>query len=162
MARLRALVEDDWRDWRDLRLAALEDAPEAFSATIEEWSGLGDSEDRWRQRLVTVPYNVLAYVRGQAVGMVSAFPVDEAQVELLSLWVDPTARGRGVSDELVMAVVGWAEQQGRHRVVLGVRASNDRAIGLYRRIGFVDVGAYEPSKSGAAAEREMRLELAPQ
>ena len=160
MVRLRALAEDDWRDWRALRRAALEEAPDAFTSTLEEWSGSGDSPERWRQRLVAVPFNVLAYVGQQPMGMVSAVTLDETQAELLSLWVDPGARGQGVGDELVIAVVSWAAQQGCRRVVLGVRASNERAITLYGRNGFVDVGRYATSTPGAPAEREMARDLA--
>jgi hypothetical protein len=49
--RLRVLTPDDWRLWRTLRLLALEESPEAFGATLAEWTGPGDAEDRWRGRL---------------------------------------------------------------------------------------------------------------
>ncbi|MDQ2841327.1 MAG: hypothetical protein M3Y72_09865 [Acidobacteriota bacterium] len=63
---------DDWPLWRKLRLEALEEAPYAFSSTLVDWQGEGDTEARWRARLSTVPLNVVADLNGTVAGMVSA------------------------------------------------------------------------------------------
>jgi len=68
---LRRLVADDWRIWRRLRQAALEEAPDAFSSSLADWTGPGDSEDRWRARLTAVPFNLAAYLGASEAGMVS-------------------------------------------------------------------------------------------
>ena len=41
----------DWRAWRDIRLQALRDAPDAFASTFAEQNTLG--EDHWRQRVAS-------------------------------------------------------------------------------------------------------------
>jgi ribosomal protein S18 acetylase RimI-like enzyme len=91
---------------------------------------------------------------GQAVGMVSATAPDEdGAVELISMWVDPVARGRGVGDAAVGAVVQWAQQvHPGSEIVLTVKADNVSAIALYERNGFVDAGP----KPGYADLRVMR------
>ncbi|MCS7484520.1 GNAT family N-acetyltransferase [Umezawaea endophytica] len=139
MVVLRELEVDDWADWRELRLAALRDAPEAFGAKLAEWQGAGDTERRWRDRLDGV-HNVLAYLDGEPAGMVSGMPNGHG-VELISMWVAPFARGRGVGDALVDAVVDRADGT----VSLAVKESNHAAAALYRRHGFVDDG---PSGDG--------------
>ena len=51
MLELRTLTADDWPLWRELRLAALAEAPDAFGSALADWQGPGDTEDRWRGRL---------------------------------------------------------------------------------------------------------------
>src|SRR5579875_3297701 len=57
---LAAVGPEDWRRWRALRLAALAEAPWAFSSTLAQWSGPGDTEARWKDRLAGVALNLVA------------------------------------------------------------------------------------------------------
>lgn len=64
--RLRALTRNDWRLFREVRLAALREAglreaTYAFGSTLGDWQGPNDTEDRSRQRLTNVPFNVVVY-----------------------------------------------------------------------------------------------------
>jgi len=120
------LGPDDWQLWRRLRRAALAEAPTAFGSTLVEWSGGGDTEKRWRSRLERVPLHLAFLDAGEPIGMVSATkPGADGAVELISLWVAPVARGRGVGDEAVRRVVAWAagEQASRQ---LGSAVCEDR------------------------------------
>jgi ribosomal protein S18 acetylase RimI-like enzyme len=158
---VRAVRVDDWTLWRDVRLAALGEAPYAFGSTLAEWQGEGDTELRWRARLTALPLNLLAYVNGQAAGMVSATAVNPAgTIELISMWVAPFARGQGVGDSLVAAVIEWARGQRAARIALAVVKSNQHAIALYCRHRFADAGAIDCTGSGIASERQMVLDLA--
>ncbi len=149
------LRPDDWRSWRELRLAALAEVPAAFGSTLAEWSGTGDTEQRWRGRLAGVALNLILTWGGEPAGMISAIAPDgERPAELISLWVAPAARGRGVGDEAVRQVLGWVRREHpASRVVLSVKVDNDHAIRLYRRHGFVDAGASPDDRD----ERLMRL-----
>lgn len=153
---LRRLGEEDWRVWRRLRRAALADAPAAFGSTLAQWSGEGDTEERWRSRLRDVALHLAVEVAGEPVGVVAATdpaPGGEGEVELISLWVAPTARGRGVGDAAVRGVLAWAASTHPGvSVVLSVVAGNPAARLLYERHGFVDVG---PSPHDGC-ERRMR------
>jgi GNAT superfamily N-acetyltransferase len=156
---VRVIGVDDWRLWRDVRLEALREAPHAFSSTFADWQGEGDTEMRWRARLSSVPFNVVAYVNGEASGMVSGTAADQdGTSELISMWVAPIARGQGVGDSLVAAVVQWARGQRAVKITLPVFESNEHAQVLYRRHGFVDAGAIAGTDHGAA-ERQMVLDL---
>ncbi|MGH9179068.1 MAG: GNAT family N-acetyltransferase [Acidimicrobiales bacterium] len=49
-------------------------------------------------------------------------------------------RGRGVGTALVLTALDWARQAGAHKVALQVWPHNQAAIGLYRKLGFVEEG----------------------
>jgi len=150
---------DDWRLWRGLRLEALAEAPYAFGSTLADWSGERDTEARWRARLTSVPFNAVAYLDGKAAGIASGVEADEeGAAELISMWVAPFARGRGVADALVGEVMGWARAQRAPKLVLGVVEDNARARNFYRRLGFLDTGASHPGERGAV-ELQMALTL---
>jgi ribosomal protein S18 acetylase RimI-like enzyme len=153
---IEVLTDAGWRDWRQLRLQALTEAPAAFGSTLAEWTGAGDTEARWRGRLASVPVNLVARLDGKAAGMVSATSPNGDAVELISMWVAPKARGRGVGAALIHAVVDWARHQHVAQVVLDVREGNEPAIRLYEREGFVDVGSSPFSDAGAPERRMVR------
>lgn len=153
---LDVLSGDDWRLWRELRQQALGEAPYAFSSTLADWQGPRDLESRWRRRLTDVPFNVAARLGGAPAGMASGVAPDaRGTVELISMWVAPFARGRGVGAALIDAVVGWARQQNAAHVGLSVRQRNAHAIALYARAGFVDAGAVDDTCPEALRERRM-------
>ncbi|MER6144070.1 GNAT family N-acetyltransferase [Streptomyces sparsogenes] len=142
MIELRVLTADDWPVWRELRLAALADAPYAFGSRLADWQGEGDREERWRARLeIPGSYNVVAVLDGKAVGMASGVPGPRAGVvELISLWVGADARGRGVADRLVRAVEEWGLRAGAEVLRLNVAPDNARALSFYRRVGLTEAG----------------------
>jgi RimJ/RimL family protein N-acetyltransferase len=49
-------------------------------------------------------------------------------------------RGRGVGSALMTAAIDWARERGLHKLSLDVFAHNAAAIGLYRKMGFVEEG----------------------
>ena len=153
--RLLILTPDDWSLFRELRLAALREAPDAFSSTLADWQDA--REARWRERLTNVPFNAIAFLDGAAAGMVGATgPNAAGTVELISMWVAPFARGRGVGDALVKSVAQWAAEKHAREVTLEVVESNGPARALYERCGFADQGRL--SKPGVTQpERWMRL-----
>ncbi|MEH0820818.1 MULTISPECIES: GNAT family N-acetyltransferase [unclassified Micromonospora] len=142
MIETRVLTEADWKIWRELRLAALTEAAYAFGSQLSDWQGDGDRQDRWRARLaIPGSYNVVVTLDGQPVGMASGVPTGEdGVVELISMYVAPAGRGRGVGDHLVRAVEQWARQAGARTLRLAVAEGNANAWTLYQRNGFRDTG----------------------
>jgi ribosomal protein S18 acetylase RimI-like enzyme len=152
---IRVVAADSWQEWRGLRLRALNDAPEAFGSSFADWQSAGES--RWRNRLDEVAYNVIADLDHVPAGMASGSNTDRG-VELMSLWIAPFARGKGIGNALVNSVVGWAVSAGCGEVSLNVREANAPAIALYRRHGFVDAGLnYEDANPIEPPEHKMVL-----
>ena len=68
-------------------------------------------------------------------------PGNERRV--ISMWVDPSARGTGIADALIGAVAGWARADGASILKLWVTDASPRARAFYRRAGFRPTGAEE-------------------
>lgn len=132
--RVRAVGPDDWVVWRLLRQRSLVQDPQAFASSTERWTGDRDSEQNWRERLAQPGACFVAEHGNASVGMVAVRPRDDGAVELVSMWVAPGVRGRGVGRALVGRVV--AEAAGRP-LRLRVIDGNATAIRLYERCGFV-------------------------
>ena len=64
---------------------------------------------------------------------------------LWGMWVDPSARRRGLGRELVEAVAAWARHCGARRLRLAVTDcdASRPAASLYRGLGFVETGERE-------------------
>jgi len=136
MIELQQIGPDDWKAWSELRLAALSEAPEAFGSKYADW--VDAPEERWRERLsVTGAYQVIASIDGTPAGMAGGFP-DGDTAELVSMWVAPAGRGKGVGNALMTAVEDWARSIGATTLGLSVVPGNDPAHNLYLRHGYVD------------------------
>jgi ribosomal protein S18 acetylase RimI-like enzyme len=138
---LHVLTPGDWPVWRELRLAALAEAPYAFRSRLSDWAGEGDREEQWRARLgIAGSFNVVAVLDGQLAGMARGVPAGDGVAELHSVWVSPAARGRGVGDHLLEAVERWARRERARTLRLAVVEGNQHAAALYRRRGFALTG----------------------
>jgi predicted GNAT family acetyltransferase len=101
-----------------------------------------------------VPLNLVARRDGELVGMASGVLDGEEAAEVISMWVEPAARGSGVAAALVGAVVQWATAAGRTTYLM-VRSDNARAIAAYTRAGFVDLGTPPGRPSDEPPENKM-------
>ncbi len=153
-----ALPSDRWDDYRALRLEALRTEPQAFGASYEE--NLDKPEAYWRGRLENSDGLLLfAQAEGRLVGMVGAFPPgEEGLVELISLYVTPSERGRGVAHALMTEALGALQASGTYRRVrLAVNGMQTAALALYERWGFVPEGAMEARMGDGKVHQERIL-----
>jgi GNAT superfamily N-acetyltransferase len=138
---VRRIAEDDWALLREVRLAALADAPHAFGTTRADAERY--PEARWRQQAggTTADGRPSATFLGgdgdgRADGMAVGIDTGEATL-VVGVWVARQARGRGLFDLLMDAVESWSPHR---RLVLDVARGNDRARRAYERRGFVVTG----------------------
>ena len=164
-ASIRAFEAHEWRTYRDLRLRALADAPDAFARTLAEEQGRSDTE--WSSLLASSvgsawQISAVAELGARAVGL--AYGRLEAEspgvARLYSMWVEPAARRSGVGRALVDAVVSWARSRSARRLVLQVTEGNAPAVHLYERAGFVRTQELSPLRPGSSLRvRTLRLDL---
>ena len=143
----------DWRTLREVRLHALAEAPSAFGSTLER--ELAYEEHTWRER-AGAGRTFLARLDGDVVGLVSYYvePGREDERQLVSMWVDPRARGSGAAVQLVAAVREAAAVEGARVLTLFVADGNDRARRLYEGLGFRPTGERQPLPSNPARGEE--------
>lgn len=159
---IQRLGRGDGRRLRAVRLRALADAPDAFVTTLAEAEAWDDAS--WEGQAVSLPTFVWVD-DGADLGMVRVAPIDgdPQAAYLISMWVEPEARGRGVGDALVAEVLAWARAHGRRRVLLDVGERNGHARALYERAGFVESGVTStlPAPRERVCEVQMRCDLDP-
>jgi ribosomal protein S18 acetylase RimI-like enzyme len=151
---IRRIGAGEWRRLRDLRLRALKDAPDAFTATYDEESIYADANwTEWATELAEggSAFGLVAESEGRWIGMAVGAPHRDLPGEagLYAMWVDPSARGAGVARELVECVAAWASAAGFPVIRLRVTVSNEAAVRLYVRCGFADAGLRLPLREGS-------------
>jgi len=141
MVDIARLGPQEWHVYRDLRLAALEDSPSAFGSRLDAERDRDEAE--WRARLERRTQFV-ARTDGRPVGTVGCIVRPGDAIELVSMWVAPSARGAGVGGRLVEAVASEARGRGVATIVAWISEGNERAERLYERHGFVRTGTTQP------------------
>ena len=161
---VRALGEDDWQQYRDIRLTALKESPEAFVATRAQEDAL--DEQVWRDRMRR-SRRLVAERDGSTLGVVSLGQgeADEpSSGELFGLWVAPEARGTGVAWKLVEAGADQARRDGLSHLRYWVDTDNGRAVAFASSFGFRPGGTRRPmrvvSEEDGSEELAMVLPLA--
>ena len=131
-----------------LRLAAMEDAPDAFGAPLEqiraEPSGYWE---RLRASMTgrTGQMAMLARANAKPVGFIYGVrSKDTGELRLGGVWVDPQYRKRGVGRQLVEAMVSWAESKGFPSIGLWAPEHRPEVVALYRSLGFETTGTTRP------------------
>ena len=149
MVLVRATALDDWQAMREIRLEGLRDAPDAFGSTYARDAAFEPAE--WHRRAAR-DGSFFAFIPGLDVpaGLAGGYEEDTGVVELISMFVRPAARGHGVGEALVDAVVAWAKDKGAALVHLWVTESNQPAVRLYERCGFTVTPERQPLPSNPA------------
>jgi GNAT superfamily N-acetyltransferase len=140
---VRHTTVDDWEILKEIRLAALLDAPTAFGVSYA--NAVTYSDAQWRERAAadSQPEFLLAFIDDAAVGIIGHAVSAAAQCKLIAMWVRPGFRGTPVAAALVEAVKARALAQGHARLVLEVSPANARAAAFYLRQGFSFLPAWE-------------------
>lgn len=135
-ANIRLLSPDDWLAWKNLRLEALQNAPEAFGSSYEE--EVDFSEEYLKSYLKRS--TIFGSLSGPAlVGCAGFFTLKQVKMRhrgvLYSMYVQPEHRGHGIANRLVEAAIMHAKSQ-VIQLHLTCVTNNSMAIRLYEKHGF--------------------------
>lgn len=176
---IRRVHLHEWREVRDLRLAAVADAAASIAFLTSEAEERARDDAFWRERTAgaALGENAAQFVAiaredeadGDADEWIGTATVllreagshdhlghtlDGRRADVVGVYVAPEYRGRGAVEGLFAAAAQWATAQGHDGLTLDVHADNARAQAAYRRLGFVPTGASFTSSIGP--EIEMR------
>jgi predicted GNAT family acetyltransferase len=158
---VRPVFASEWARLRDIRLRALADAPQAFGATLAAEREL--PAEAWRRRAVASDRRTMLVATDGDLwaGFAGWVREPDGSGQLVSMWVEPTARRRGVATALVRAVVETHLRLGCSELRLWVSVPNQAARRCYEANGFELTGRTQPLPSDpTVGEVEMHFGLA--
>jgi GNAT superfamily N-acetyltransferase len=149
---IRRLRAGEAARFRELRLRALQDSPDAFASSYEgeaelpaaHWERLAEASERALTEIVFVAEEDDAWL-GTAGGYLHEH--EPGAAGLWGMWVAPEARRRMLASHLADAVAAWARARKALTLELSVTDRSEAAAALYERLGFVPTGETKPLAS---------------
>jgi RimJ/RimL family protein N-acetyltransferase len=151
--------------YRNVRLAALGESPDAFSSKLEDavvrteesWHTQADEGARGADRAI-----FLAIDDG-AVGLAALYRNErfDHTTELIQMWISPEWRSRGLSQELLSSALSWAWTNGYRTIRAEVMPDNLRALRFYEKFGFRRAAGEAASNSEAGIVLKYDFDKAP-
>jgi RimJ/RimL family protein N-acetyltransferase len=131
---------DRWQDYRDLRLEALKNEPQAFSSSYEEEQLI--AETVWRTRIENA---LFAIENGKLVSMAGFIRYNHIKTnhvcEIFGVYVRPEYRGKGIGKQLISTVIKEIKNiKGIKKIRIGVNPTQKAAEHIYLKLGFEPVG----------------------
>jgi len=140
MIEFKKISEDRWKEYRDLRLEALQQEPLAFSESYEDTKNM--PENAWRSRIDNI---LFAFDEDKLIGMIGFFRVNEIKCKhvanIYGVYVKKEYRCKGVGKRLIEAMISQIQQyQDIIKIQLGVNPVQKTAVKLYEDFGFTVIG----------------------
>lgn len=147
MTQIITLPKSRWQEYKQIRLNALRNNPDVFLTTYKEAREYPD--EKWRERL-NADDNMMLFAESEQkiVGMIIAFwsnnPNLSHVAEIAGLYVEPEFRQQGIGKQLLQAITGKVESDGRFiKAKIGVISNNQNAYQLYEKSGFTKVAQFQ-------------------
>ncbi|MBP9669894.1 GNAT family N-acetyltransferase [Candidatus Woesebacteria bacterium] len=131
---------EDWEKYKNLRIEALKNVPQAFLDDPDMAEKM--SKEEWQRRMSSMYF---AEIDGKWVGMIGAYQEKKTKVKhilnIVSVYVAPSYRGQGIGKALLEYVIEQAKKNPEiKKLLLGVVTTQEPAQELYKSLGFVKGG----------------------
>ena len=119
---------------------------EYFIALSEEFNKTPEQQRDWIRRLLENERETIfvAEINGEVIGWIGFQSENRKRMShkgSFGMMIRKNYRGKGIGKELIKALLEWAEANPFiEKVSLGVFSTNQRAISLYKKMGFVEEG----------------------
>jgi len=142
---IRLLTPDDAGEWLRLRIEALEQEPQAFSASLDEYRSLSVDEVKRRLWSSEDAFVVGAFERSQLLGIAGFLrekgPKTRHKGRIWGVYVTPQARGKKLGRNLMeQALKRGLAIEGIEQILISVATTQQSAVNLYRSLGFTPFG----------------------
>ncbi len=117
--------------------------------TVDEYTMTVDREIEWINNLNSGRDSLLLIARlnNKIVGLLFFIPNSKRKIAHTGEFgvnVHPDFQGLGIGEKLTKTLVKWAKQNEQiEKVVLQVFATNNKAVGLYKKLGFIEEGRHK-------------------
>jgi L-phenylalanine/L-methionine N-acetyltransferase len=128
-------------------VSALIGAPGTFEGLLQLPDMPVASRLEYFEKVEAGACRLVAVANGEIVGQAGLhnihFSMRRAHTRLLGIGIAPAWQGKGVGRALIARLLDWADNWTTIlRIELTVHADNDRAIALYKSMGFVEEGRH--------------------
>ena len=144
---IQELSIQDWKRFRDIRIASLHSDPDAFGGEVHR--AIEESQSDWQSKFQKV-IPIVAVLNGKDSALLTIENLTGdfgATCWIGGCWVDPSVRGKG----LMRALFDYLDENAKERnwvtQGLGVWQFNRSAIDVYLSLGFENKGEPVPSTS---------------
>ena len=148
---VRRTRPDEAAQFKAIRLRALADTPDAFGQTLAAAEAV--AWELWVHRVTrgaageeSLSLVAVDAISGNWLGITGSYFEDDQPLiaNIVSVWVAPEARRRGIGRKLQAAAREWAISRGAREQRLWVTNTNDAARELYLAEGFTLTGTTQP------------------
>ena len=161
--KITQLAPADWKLFCSLRLQAIQEVPSGFADTLTET--LRISEEEWRRRL-TLPFGrvFIGKINNTVVGMLAVTFFEKTKLrhraKLLSYFVLPTERGKGIGEQLMLHVLAWLQKRPTIvKVESSVNEGREASLRAHLKCGFKLIGkAHKEIRIGKKFYDQYQLE----
>ncbi len=160
---IKQLTENDWREFSQIRLKALQSDPKVFGSNYKMESKMTEAD--WRKRFHPVDAAIFMIFENETpIGMTCVAVDRDDPTKKTALfwgsWLAPQFRGKGLSELLYKARIDWAKQHPTvEKLIVSHRASNLSSRYANQKHGFVETHTNEKVWTDGVTEDEIFYEL---
>jgi GNAT superfamily N-acetyltransferase len=149
---VRRIAADQGAMLRELRSAALREAPDAFGQRPVQ--ALAERTETFeavaaRHAVSDVSATFILYTEGHPAGVIEAYFDEGQRAFVCALWVAPAVRHLRGGELLVNTASGWLAGRGATEVHAWVPDANRTAMRFYEHLGFSPTGERAPIAHGS-------------
>lgn len=141
----RQLTGKDALDYWELRVMGLKESPEAFATTWKEAISRKDPVEQTKQNLESDKSRSFGiFEDGKLTGSVTLvfehYEKLRHKALIVAMYVSPLFRRKGAGTLLLKTAIKKAREKGIEQLLLSVVTTNEKAIALYKALGFITYG----------------------